>query len=131
MIRTILAAALALAMLTMPAAAQFYGGSDDGYRRAPRGYDYDDNAPRPRRRYDPDFDQDRGGDRRGRGDRYTQPQPQLQQPLPGRGQPGRGGGAFSPTCVTARGSCQSTPQAVGTGCVCFVPGTGNVPGTVR
>lgn len=141
MTRITIAAVLALAAVTPlagPAAAQFYGGGsgyDDGYRR-PRGYD--DDEPAPRRRYDPRFDRDdRFDDRRGRGDgpnRFTQP-----QPGPGRGGPqggpqpapgGRGGGA-STTCVTPRGSCTSTPMAVGGGCVCFVPGAGNVPGTVR
>lgn len=125
MTRIIIAAALAsaaVATLSVPASAQFYGGGqyDDGYRRS-RGYD----EPAPRRRYDRD---DRFDDRRGRPDSYGQPRPGRGGPQP---VPGRGGGAVSPTCVTPRGACTSTPMPVGGGCVCFVPGAGNVPGTVR
>jgi hypothetical protein len=107
----IILAALAAAAFASPAAAQYYGGSD-GYRGAPRGYDYDDDAPRPRRRYDPDFD-----DRRG------PPRSSPVRPGPGRG--------LAATCVTGGGPCTSAPQPAGSPCVCFVPGRGNMPGTMR
>jgi hypothetical protein len=133
-IKIILAAAIAVTAVAPPAAAQYYGGGGyygDGYRRSYRDYDEPPRRRYREERYDNRYDRrdfndgydrrgdDRRGDNRGRG---------FQQPVPG---PGRGGGGFANTCVTPRGPCQSPPQPAGSGCICFVPGVGNTPGTMR
>lgn len=128
--RLTIATALAIATLAPSAQAQYYGGYDDGYRRAPRGYE----ERSPRGGYYPD---DRSN-RRGYDDRsggYGQPGP-SRGGYGGGGYGGGGGGggrgaSFSQTCVTPRGPCQSPAQPAGSGCICFVPGAGNTRGVMR
>lgn len=116
--RLLLAALLVgSALSAAPATAQFY---DDDYDYRPRRYrDYD-----YRRDYDRRYDYGHRRDYdRGRDD-YS---PRRRGPEGPRAGQGLGG-----TCVTPRGPCSQTPaRPPGSPCICFVPGSGNTPGTVR
>jgi hypothetical protein len=106
--RIILAALLVSSGLAaVPATAQYhryYEEDDYGYRPRRRDYEYRDYDRRP--------------------DAYRAPQRGYSGPPPGQ--------ALGASCLTPRGPCTQTPALPrGSSCVCFVPGIGNTPGSVR
>ncbi len=120
--RTIMIALVALlAMGSLPASAQPYGGGwyqeDEDYampRYRPR--DFYEREYRPRYRADPgDFYERDYAPRRYR-ESYGQPRYSRQR--------------FGRVCVTARGNCAAPPGPLNTPCGCMIPGFGPKRGAI-